>query len=143
MTGLWGKATGSSSFFIQPSHRKEETMEEKRKCIRFQAPFCVQFTDHSSVNPCQGVIKDISMGGVRLLLDTDSAIRPAASCAIDFFLPGKSVKVNGNVVWCRDHSSRREVGLCFRFASDSVKQEIYENIFKVFPREFTSRWWKM
>ncbi|MBD3264790.1 MAG: hypothetical protein GF375_06785, partial [Candidatus Omnitrophica bacterium] len=74
-------------------------MEENRKYVRFKAPFCVQYTSESLKEEVPGVIKDISMGGIRVLLYTNYNV-PADSIAFfSILLPENTLQVSARVVW--------------------------------------------
>ncbi|MCP4652996.1 MAG: PilZ domain-containing protein [Candidatus Omnitrophica bacterium] len=117
-------------------------MEEKRKFIRFKAPFCVQYNSQDS-GDFSGVIKDISMGGVRLSLDTSSSVSLDAEGMLSILLPEDDLKITGKVVWASEVGEMKEVGFCFAANTDSGKEQIHQYILKHFNEKFTRNWWQM
>lgn len=117
-------------------------MEEKRRFVRFRAPFCISFADKDSSHELPGVVRDISMGGVRILLDTPLDILPDILVSLYILLPRNTLKLLGRVVWARSRDGRKEIGVCFVHTPDSYKEDIYNNIFKYYREEITRRWWQ-
>ena len=117
-------------------------MQEKRKFTRFKAPFCVQCAHNESSREVPGVIKDLSYGGVRVLLDTSYDILYSSLLSLSILFPENTLRVTGRVVWAKDWGDKKEVGLCFLDLPDSYKQIIYDYASKYFKEEFKQRWWQ-
>lgn len=118
-------------------------MEEKRKFIRFKAPFCVQYSIEGSKEEFSGVIKDISMGGVRLALDTSSVLDINRPANLAIMFPDDALKVEGKAIWSKDVGDMKEVGFCFGTSGDCGREQIHKYILKHFKAEFTRGWWQM
>ncbi len=118
-------------------------MEEKRKFIRFKAPFCVQYSVDGQPQEFSGVIKDISMGGVRLSLDTLSDIKHNLPANLAIMFPEDALKVAGQVIWSKDVGEMKEVGFCFAASTDSGREQVHQYILKHFKEHFTRGWWQM
>jgi len=88
-------------------------MDEKRRFVRFRAPFCISFSAKDSSRELPGVIRDISMGGVRVLLDTPLDILPDILISLYILLPRNTLRLLGRVVWTKAHDGRKEIGVCF------------------------------
>jgi len=116
-------------------------MDERRKFIRFRAPFCVEYNDDDSLAESSGVLRDISMGGARVLLDTSSDISRESIASLSILFPDNTLSLRGRTVWVIGRGTKKEVGLYFIKIPDSYKEDIYNNIFKYFREEITQRWW--
>lgn len=119
-----------------------EERKERRKFVRFKAPFCIQYSNADSSREFSGVIKDISMGGTRVLLDTPLDVSPQSLASLAIFLPENTLKVSGEAVWARDFGEKKEIGVCFKNIPDAHKEDIYSHIFKYFREEITRKWWQ-
>jgi len=117
-------------------------MEEKRKYIRFKAPFCVQYSIDGEPKEFSGVIKDISMGGVRLTLDTTVSLLAKSSANLSIMFPDNSFKVAGKVIWSKDVGEMKEIGFCFTTATQSGRDRIHHYMLKHFREQFTRNWWQ-
>lgn len=114
-------------------------MEERRKFIRFNSPFCVECKKENV--SFQGVIKDISYGGTRLILDTKIKFSLGDNFLVNIFFPEKNLVISSRVVWEKDFLEKKEIGLVFQNLSNKDKEFLYQSIFKYFSQEFTRRWW--
>jgi len=45
-------------------------MQNREKLIRFKATFILKFSAHETACEFQGVVQDISMGGIRVVVDS-------------------------------------------------------------------------
>ena len=117
-------------------------MEEKRKFIRFKAPFCVQYMVDGENKECSGVIKDMSMGGVRLSLDNGSDVVSHVPANLSILFPDDSMNVAGEVVWSKDVGEMKEVGFCFALSSDSGRERVHKYILNHFKEQMTRGWWQ-
>lgn len=118
-------------------------MEEKRKYIRFKAPFCIHYAVEGSSQEFSGVIKDISMGGARLTLDTTSDLSMRDDADLSIMFPDDSLKVSGKVIWSKDVGEMKEVGFCFGTSTDSGKERVHRYILNHFKEQVTRGWWPM
>ena len=118
-------------------------MEERRKFVRFNAPFCVHYSDKNIPQETPGVIKDISYGGARVIVDTLSRIDNASAADLSILFPKDTLKVSGLVVWVKESGSKKEIGICFQNIPSQYKDTIYNYIFKYFKEELTSKWWNI
>ena len=118
-------------------------MNEKRDFLRYDIslPFGFSFED----NPIslRGAIKDISLKGIRVVVDESLEFLQEGHKFFYLFLPNKSLKVCGEIVWQKDHEDRREMGICFRHISQGHKEDICRYIFKYHQRESVQGWWQM
>lgn len=118
-------------------------MEERRKFVRFNAPFCVHYSDQTMSQDTPGVIKDISYGGARIILDTESRINNSSEADLSILFPKDTLKVSGVVVWVKGSGSKKELGIAFQNIPPQYKDTIYNYIFKYFKEELTSKWWNI
>jgi c-di-GMP-binding flagellar brake protein YcgR len=116
-------------------------MEERRQYVRFEAPFCVEYKKPPLNEKFQGVIKNISIGGARILLDTSFDISPCSLASIFLLLPEITLNIKGEVVWVRKTGNKKEVGVRFVNLPDTHKDDIYRYIFRYFKEEYTKKWW--
>lgn len=116
-------------------------MQEKRKFVRFNIPSSLEA---SFCNPdrVKGLVKDISMKGVRIVVDGASDAATKAVKLFNFLLPNKTLEISGEVVWQREYSNRKEFGVRFKDPLDSHKEEFYNYIFRHHQQELTQKWWK-
>jgi len=116
-------------------------MEEKRKFVRFgvSIPFELSSGNLSGV---KGVIKDISMEGLRVSLDRIVKFMPESITSLAILLSDKPIKTSARVIWERYNQNRSEVGLRFAQILDSHKEEIINFIFKHHQKEMTQKWWQ-
>ena len=116
-------------------------MQEKRKFIRFNAPFSIRYIDKETSQESKGVTKDINYVGTRILLDNPLEICPSRLGSLSILFPDKTINVFTKAMWEKDSSDKRELGCSFINIPDASKQVIYDSIFKYARREFTQRWW--
>lgn len=117
-------------------------MDEKRKFIRFKAPFCVNYTVEGSSEEFSGVIRDMSMGGVHLTLDTVSDLDHSRNVNLSIMFPEDPLKVSGKVVWSKDIGEMKDVGFCFNASTDSGRDQIHRYILNHFREQLTRGWWQ-
>jgi len=118
-------------------------MEEKRKFIRFKAPFCVSYSVEGSEQEFSGVIKDISMGGVRLSLDSVPLLGQHDDARLSIMFPEDHMQVDGKVIWSKDVGEMKEIGFCFKTSTDSGREQVHKYILNHFREQFTRGWWQM
>ena len=119
-----------------------ENTKEKRKLVRFKAPFYVKYTQFDSSQGLSAIAKDISMQGMRILVDNVLGLKGQDVVCISFILPGQTLQICGKVVWVGEYNDRIEAGVLFLNISDGCKQSILDYVFKYFPQELTRRWWQ-
>jgi len=117
-------------------------MEERRKSTRFKSPFCIQYEPRGIKEEFWGVIRDISYGGVKILLDNSNQVNLNSLASVLIFFPDQSLKTAAKVMWVKDSGQKKEVGLCFVKLRDAYKQTIYNQVFKYFKDEVTKKWWE-
>ena len=105
-------------------------MEERRKYIRFNAPFCVRYTDRNTTQESPGVIKDISYKGVRIMLDAPKRIASSSVANLVILFPENTFQIEGQVKWIRSFGTKKEVGLCFLNTPTLYKDTIHNYIKK-------------
>jgi len=119
-------------------------MDEKRRFVRFQVSFPLKFVQDKLSSGVKGVVKDISMKGLKVVLDR--ALQFLSEDLSNFHLTlanEKVLKLSGQVVWQKDYPDRREVGIRFAGIPDDHKEDIYNYIFKYHRQELTENWWQM
>jgi c-di-GMP-binding flagellar brake protein YcgR len=116
--------------------------QERRKGVRFNAPFPVDILDAHSSMEVSGAIQDLSYTGAKVLLDNFSDSLLAGDIFIFIRFPEGSLKVNGRVIWSQDAGEKKELGLSFLNIRDQDKEIIYNRIFKYYRQEFIQRWWQ-
>ena len=117
-------------------------MQNRRKLIRFKATFILKFSAYETACEFQGVVKDISMGGVRVVVD--KSLEPLVNCMVSFYLllPRQTFKIDGEIAWAKEYEDRKEIGIQFVHIPDSYKEEIYDYISKYYRKELTQKWWQ-
>ena len=118
-------------------------MLEKRKFVRFKVPFHIQFKRDNQINQPQGIVKDISMGGLRVVVDEFLDYSTDYLVCFYLFLPGKTFKLYGKITWMRGYNDKKEAGIQFARIPDTYKQDIQEHISKYHLSELTHKWWAM
>ena len=119
-------------------------MDEKRRFIRFQVSFPLKFVQDKLPLAVKGVVKDISMSGLKVVLDR--ALQFLSEDLSNFHLTlsnDKVLELAGQVVWQKDYPDRREMGIRFALIPDDHKEDIYNYIFKYHRQELTQKWWQM
>ena len=116
-------------------------MQEQRKFVRFNIPSSLE-TSFCNPDRVKGFVKDISMKGVKIVVDGSPDILTEAVKLFHFLLPDKTLEISGEVVWQREYSNRKEFGVRFKDAPDSHKEEIYNYIFRHHQQELIQKWWK-
>ena len=102
----------------------------------------LKFSSGESAYEFQGIVRDISMGGVRVILD--KSIEPLVNCLVDFYLmlPSQTFNISGTIAWAKDCGDKKEIGIRFVHIPDSYKEEIYNYISKYHRQELTQKWWQ-
>jgi c-di-GMP-binding flagellar brake protein YcgR len=118
-------------------------MHEKRKFIRFRAPLELKYCDPPVSEGIPVVTKDISMGGVRVTMDSPFEVLPDRLISLQFCLDEQVLDVSGKVAWAKDYGDKVEVGVCFVSIPDYCKEQIYNYLFSHYRQEFTRKWWQM
>ena len=118
-------------------------MDEKRKFVRFKVTFPFNSDTQCSFSSIKGLVKDISMSGIRITLDKSLQFLAENLEIFNLQLPGKTLSVTGKLVWKREYGDRKEIGVNFVYMSDTHKEDIYDYIYKHHRQELTQRWWQM
>ena len=119
-------------------------MEERRKFARFKAPFRFKYScakDSGEFFP--GEAKDISMEGIKIVIDGALQIPSDAPISFHILFPEKTLEITGELVWIRDCNGKNEAGIRFIDASDLYKEEINNYILKYHNEEVVKNWRQM
>jgi c-di-GMP-binding flagellar brake protein YcgR len=116
-------------------------MENRRKFVRFNASLLLKFGSEESAYEFQGVVQDISMGGLSVVVDKN--LVALVNCRVSFYLllPSQTFKISGEIAWAQDQGDKKEIGIRFVHIPDSYKEEIYNYISKYHRQELTQKWW--
>lgn len=114
---------------------------EKRRHIRFEAPFCVEFQQFESQNNLSGVIKDVGMGGACVVIDSQEPISSEKQVFLSLIFPEATLKVKANVIWQKKDFTKNKLGLSFVQPSDDFKNDIYQQMFRHSRDTLASKWW--
>lgn len=120
---------------------KMQDFQEKRRFVRFEAPFCAECSQPDLEKDLSGVIKDISLSGACLLVDAESALAVDKPLYLSLIFPRTTLRVKTKLVWQKKAADKSKIGVIFNYPSDSLKDDIYEQILKYYPDKMTSRWW--
>lgn len=115
----------------------------ERKFVRFNAPLYLKVSAPSEAEGFSAIAKDISMGGVKMVLDTSHWVAREDIFSLFLLLPDKTLPVTGKVVWVKDYGDRKEAGISFINIPPAYKEDIYNYIFKYHRTEMTQKWWQM
>jgi c-di-GMP-binding flagellar brake protein YcgR len=118
-------------------------MEEKRKFARFHTPIYLKYRMSDSSKEYAGIVKDISMGGLRVVVDKALDISLDNVLTLYLLIPDSTLKVSARVAWTKDFEDRKEVGASFVNIPDAYKENIYNYIFKYYRDEVSQKWWQM
>ncbi len=105
-------------------------MDEKRKFMRFQVSFPLEFVQAKLPSSVEGIAKDISMKGLKVVFDR--TLQFLSEDLSNFHLTlsdDKVLKLSGQVIWQKDYPDRREIGIRFAGIPDDHKEDIYNYIF--------------
>ncbi len=116
-------------------------LQERRKYIRFKTPFCVEYKHPDCERVLSGAMKDLSMGGVCVLVDTQDDLPTDKPTLLSLIFPETTLNVKAKIAWQRRSADKNKLGVYFVQLPDSFKNSIYESIFKYCPDEITSKWW--
>jgi c-di-GMP-binding flagellar brake protein YcgR len=120
-------------------------MAEKveRKFVRFNAPLYLKVTAPEATEGFSAIAKDISMGGIKMVIDASYDIAREDIFSVFLLLPDKTLPITGKVVWVKDYGDRKETGISFINIPPAYKDDIYNYIFKYHRSEITKKWWQM
>tara|TARA_B100000315_G_scaffold259771_1_gene317129 strand:- start:2701 stop:3054 length:354 start_codon:yes stop_codon:yes gene_type:complete len=116
-------------------------MVERRKYVRFRASFLFKFKNHAP-NGAQGVVKDVSMSGLRVVLDKSVELDSNSQLNFYLLLPSQTFEISGETVWVDIFDNRKEAGIHFTNIADSYKEDIYNYISKYYREELVHKWWQ-
>lgn len=119
-------------------------MDEKRGFVRFQVSFPLKFIQDKLPLAVKGVVKDISMNGLKVVLGR--TLQFLSEDLSNFHLTladDKVVELSGRVIWQKDYPDRREVGMRFADIPDNHKEDIYNYIFEYHRQELIQKWWQI
>ncbi|MCF7874066.1 MAG: PilZ domain-containing protein [Candidatus Omnitrophica bacterium] len=115
--------------------------KERRKCVRFEAPFCIDCKNPDNQQILSGAIKDISMSGACVLVDSDTDLPADKTVPLSLIFPETTLNVKAKIIWQKRIARKNKVGLVFSNLPDSFKNGIYDSIFKYHRDKITSKWW--
>jgi c-di-GMP-binding flagellar brake protein YcgR len=118
-----------------------KSSQEKRKCVRFKAPFCIDCKHPENQQSLSGAIKDISMSGACVLIDSDKDLPADKSLSLSLIFPENVLSVEAKIIWQQKIAEKNKVGVSFLNLPDSFKSDIYNTVFKYHRNEITSKWW--
>ncbi|MDP8290447.1 MAG: PilZ domain-containing protein [Candidatus Susulua stagnicola] len=119
-------------------------MDEKRGFMRFQVAFPLKFIQSKLSVTVKGIVKDISMNGLKVILDRTLQFLSGDSNDFHLTLAADNVlEFSGQIIWQKDYPDRREIGIRFICIPDDHKEDIYNYIFKYHRQELTQKWWQM
>ena len=119
-------------------------MDEKRGFMRFQVSFPLKVAQNELPVSVKGVVKDISMNGLKVILDRTLQVLSEGLNSFYLTLADDNIlEFSGQVIWQKDYPDRREIGIKFVCIPDDHKEDIYNYIFKYHRQELTQKWWQM
>lgn len=114
---------------------------EKRTAPRFKIPLKLEYAKPASPTRYSSLLVDINFKGLRV--KSQQPLKEEEVLDLFFYFPNKPVQeAVGKVVWSKNFSSDCEAGLYFLNLRDSLKESIFEYIFKYFPRQIQEQWWR-
>jgi c-di-GMP-binding flagellar brake protein YcgR len=116
--------------------------KNRRTAVRFKSPFYIRYSCQRNSENCSAIAKDVSMKGVKLLLDSELDLEAKDKLSLNCLLPRRCLTVKGEVKWTKTYSDRKEAGILFTNIPDHHKQEIHDYIYEYYPQELTRRWWR-
>ncbi|MFH1875810.1 MAG: PilZ domain-containing protein [Candidatus Omnitrophota bacterium] len=118
-------------------------MNVARKFVRFSAPVYLKVTTPDSPQSVSAIAKDVSLGGAKIIFDKAFMVERENMFSLFLLLPEKTLPIAGKVMWIKEYSDRKEVGMSFLNMPDAYKEDIYNHIFKYHRGEITKKWWQM
>lgn len=118
-----------------------ENFKEKRKCGRFKVPFCVDCKHPDHQQDLSGVLKDVSMSGACVLIDSDLDLAADKSILLSLIFPDNALNVKAKIIWQQKVADKKKIGISFLNLPDSFRSDIYETVFKYHRDEITNKWW--
>ena len=119
-------------------------MDEKRGFVRFRVSFPFKFVREKLSSEVEGRVKDISMNGLKVVLDKALHFLVEDLANFHLVLPDDRIlKISGEVMWQKDYLNRREIGIRFAHITNDHKEDIYDYISKYHRQELTQKWWQM
>lgn len=118
-----------------------ENFKEKRRCVRFKVPFCFDCKHPDYQQNLSGALKDISMSGACVLIDSNSNLPTDQSVLLSLIFPENVLNVKAKIIWQQKMIDKNKVGVSFLNLPDSFKDDIYDTVFKYHRDQITTRWW--
>ena len=109
----------------------------KERPVRFKAPLYVKCKLRASKKIFSAIAKDISMKGIKLLIERPRTVKTQAPLMINILLPSKSLKVRGKTKWIKSYPDRTEAGISILEAPSTYKADILSYITQYYPYELT------
>jgi c-di-GMP-binding flagellar brake protein YcgR len=114
-------------------------MQERRKFVRFRFPFCARYNVDASEPAVSAVTRDISYGGIRLIIDSLETLSENYPVYLEVVFPEETLKFCVKLVWKKKYNEeKQEAGFSFVKLPDSYKEIIYKYVFKYAPQQFNS-----
>lgn len=115
-------------------------MIEKRTLPRFAVPIRLEYQKLKVEERFPALALDISMKGAKL--KTQELLKSEDILDLFFYFPNRPPQeAVGKVIWTKE-SSYFLAGLYFLNIRDSLKESIFEYVFRYFPQEIQNKWWK-
>ncbi len=116
--------------------------KEKRKNVRFETPFCVECRHPSGEKQLPGAMKDISMSGACVLVDSQESLPQTEPISLSLLFPKVALNVKAQIMWQEKTADKNRIGVSFVSLPDRFKEDIYEQIFQYHRQAITSKWWE-
>ncbi|MFO8053373.1 MAG: PilZ domain-containing protein, partial [Candidatus Omnitrophota bacterium] len=107
-----------------------ENSKERRKCVRFRAPFCIDCKHPDDQQNLSGAIRDISMSGACVLIDSDKDLPADKSIFLSLIFPETTLDIKAKIIWQKKVAEKNKIGVVFSNLPDHFKTDIYNSIFK-------------
>jgi len=115
-------------------------MKEKRKSLRFRASSPFVF-DPSNTHKSKGIVKDISMGGLKVAIGKSLDILVGNLVNFCLVLSDKELKLSGRIAWILEKNKKKEVGICFSYLPDKSRSQVHNYILRHHNEHLISGWW--
>jgi len=115
-------------------------MKEKRKSLRFRAssPFVFSQSDRQGF---KGIVKDISMGGLKVAIGKSFDILVGSLVSFCLFLSDRELKLSGRITWILEKNKKKEVGISFFDLPDKSRSQVYDYILRHHKEHLIGGWW--
>jgi len=99
---------------------------ERRKFIRVSVPLCVNFKIGDEKEEFRGVTRDISYGGVRLVMDDfkENLSPKPPIYSLEILFPKQTFRFQAQLVWVKQNTDKYEAGFYFLDLPQGFKEVI-------------------